>query len=278
MLGKFGIIRKLISKAEFEEALNELEGLASLTGKENLINGVVHLSSSYYYLKGEHRKGIREIDAGLNKFIDGLLDILKSIEKDESFKDASKEIEFNLAKRMSDSKQIDLLCYSCVGVFDDYNYHIKSAVMNGANVRVLFIKPESDAYKLMLAHTKWASMEGDIIKIQKRIHLLEGSLKEAGLAVKGRFEYRFINWIPSINIFLFDRDFDTGVVSVKINPVFYATPMKERLPSEVYYRQINSTEFDYYHIQYEHLWLFHDSTKEGFKDSLEYLGKDIFHK
>ncbi|MEZ4828984.1 MAG: hypothetical protein R3C61_22260 [Bacteroidia bacterium] len=77
---------------------------------------------------------------------------------------------------------------------------------------------------------------------------------------------------------MFNRDYNHGFVSIKVNPVFYTSPMTERLKPEMFSKQKDSNEFNYYHLQYEHLWKHHDSTVDGFKDGLEYIGKRILNK
>lgn len=276
-------IRKLIKNARYEEAIEKLESLAIAHNDTRVIDELTMLSSTYNFLKREDRLGKRDIGLERNKFIGGLIDILNSVEffvkgnreTSKTIQKPAKKLDFNLDSRMKSSKQIDLLCYSCKGVFEIYNFHLKKAIINGASVRIMHVKPNSTAYELMIEHTKVESMKGDIKMVLDRVKWLEESLSNSKEEIKGKYEVRYTTWIPSTNIFIFDRSLSSGVASIKINPVFYTTPMKERLSPQVFYKESNPIEFEYHCIQFEHLWKFHDSTVDGFKDSLEYFGDEL---
>lgn len=287
MFDRINNLRRLIQRAKIEEAIDALDELANILGNRRIIDEITLQASSYYQFKFENRQGKSENNWERNKVISALIEITNSLEEELNLKNKD-EIEitrekksvdqFDLDEKMLISKQIDILCYSCKGIFEGYNYHIEQAIKKGANVRIMHVKPNSQAYELMLAHTKVESIKSDINTIQDRIKWLGESLSESKKEVLGSYEVRYITWIPSTNILIFDRDLENGVVSVKHNPVFYTTPMKQRISSEIIFKRENLEKYTYYLIQYEHLWMFNDADEEGFKERIKYYGEEILKK
>ena len=282
-------IRRLIKTAKFEEAIEEMERAVNFLNKSTFIDELTLIASSYYYLKGEIRLGKREADTERTKIISGLIDILNLVE--EEFYDQKENVNtshdtrginllnsFDLGERILAAKEIDILCYSCRGLFDKYNYHLKNSIKNGGSVRMLNVKPGSNAFNLMLDHTKVGSMKDDVSIIANRVRWLHEILDRTEGKTKGQFQLRHINWIPSTSIILIDKHLDSGTACIRYYPIYYATPMSEWLPKAVFHKYEHPQVFDYYHIQYEHLWSHNDSTTDGFKDKLDFMGSEIIKK
>ncbi|MEZ4828980.1 MAG: hypothetical protein R3C61_22240 [Bacteroidia bacterium] len=178
----FKKVRELIKDAKYKSALSSLEQLATKMNEEQLLDEIVLLTSNFNTIQREERLAIREVDKDKNRLISGMLQILSRLNDKKLSEINNDEVidksRFSLKEQILNSRQFDILGYSCIGVFDNYIHQIREAIIFGADVRVIYIKPESKAYKLMLEHTKVASMKGDIIKIQKRINLLREYLEK----------------------------------------------------------------------------------------------------
>jgi|GEM_PF-4429266 len=266
-----------------EEALSFLEELANEVDDDQFVKEAVLIYSSYNHYKNNYNKGLKNSEEELsiiNHKILSVLDNIKSLHLDKKTtiietKNQNIEINFSVKERIQNSKTVDILSYSCKGILDYYSHHLTESILNGAKIRLMFVKEESSAFKLMMCNTRVESVKSDIEKTRKRIDLIRTSLKKYNAELLNNFLVKEITWIPSTNLFLFDINETRGAVSIKVNPIFYSTPMTERLEPRVINKKYQPSLFEYYRVQYEHLWKYNDCSIEGFKTKIEYEGRKI---
>ena len=275
-----------IKRGRTEEALRFLEELANEVNDDQFIKEAILIYSSYNHFKSNYNKGLKNSEEELsiiNHKILSVLDNIKNLHLDydtpiTEVKNQNPQIDFSIKERILNSKTVDIISYSCKGILDDYSHHLTESILNGAKVRLIFVKEESIAFKLMMCNTRVESVKNDIQKTKKRIELIRNSLKKYDAELLGNFLIKEITWIPSTNLFLFDNSETRAVVSIKVNPIFYSTPMTERLEPRVIYKKDEPKVFEYYRIQYEHLWKYNDCSIEDFKKQIEYEGRKILEK
>lgn len=277
-------IQSSIKQGRTEQALDILEELIEQLGDDQLKKEAILIYSSFSYQKINYNKGII-ISEELNVINDKILTLLDKIVKlygrDEVVTELAldekgpSQRDFSLKDRILSARTVDILSYSCKGILDEYSHHITEMILNGGRVRLIFINKDSPAFRLMMRNTRVESVNNDIDKTLMRIGLIQSSIKRYNEALVDNLMVKQIAWIPSTNLFLFDAEDTRGVISTKVNPIFYSTPMTERLEPQVLYKKDDPRVFEYYRIQYEHLWRFNDCQIPDFKAQIEYMGKKI---
>jgi hypothetical protein len=161
---------------------------------------------------------------------------------------------FDFKSLLKDAKQLDILGYSCVNLIENHRGEITTAVINGTQIRILLVKPNSEAASLMSYHSKAKAYEPDMLKTQNRFKMTEDELANSPKKPKGSFKVKYTTWIPSCSLTIFNRKFDNGILKVKVYPIVYSTSTAEIAVHQVIKKQENKVWFDYFVNQYERLW------------------------
>jgi hypothetical protein len=167
----------------------------------------------------------------------------------------SREV-FELKKLVDEAKSIDLLGYTQLGMLRDFKSSLIRALTNGARIRILIINPEGSAAKLM-RHALPDASKIDlstqlalnyIAEIRETLGMTKGQLK-------GSFEIKLIDWIPSCNMIIVNDHYETGIMSVRLNTISLnpKLPFQEKLYL-ILTRSENDQEFTYFLSQFEDLW------------------------
>jgi hypothetical protein len=135
-----------------------------------------------------------------------------------------------------------------------YLYDLANAVVRGAHIRILIVKPYSPAAELMIKHTFTRPLEQDIPLTQNRINLIKQEIDKSLKKKKGNFEVRYTTWIPSCGLTIANRDSSNGILRVQIYPICHATLHSSLIPHQIISKQDDQIWFDYFVQQYNRLW------------------------
>lgn len=154
------------------------------------------------------------------------------------------------------SKTIDIVGYSSKSIVEDCRIEIVNSVLAGSEVRLVVVEPNSQASQLIMANSKLKLFEADIINTKTRSEAIIKEIEEKSKNLKhgGKFEIRFMNWVPSYTIFLSDRNEETGSLKLTVNHLTYFTQYKEPAFRNLIYKSKDPTGFLYICDQFEKIW------------------------
>ncbi|MCB9299926.1 MAG: hypothetical protein H6566_04700 [Lewinellaceae bacterium] len=167
--------------------------------------------------------------------------------------------EFNFNVKLEGVKQLDIIAYSGVYLFQNFQDKFAEAVSNGARLRIMLIDPDSQASELLASNQYFAENPGDTRKSIERIRQIwkDATKKLENFKTKrkrgGSIELRLINWIPSLSLIIVDRDSKNAELKVKVNSLYVDTPPFST-PNKIINKQFSPVWFDYFVTQYEKVW------------------------
>lgn len=168
--------------------------------------------------------------------------------------------DFDFSEKLERVKQIDIIAYSGVYLFQNFQEKFTKAVSNGATVRIMLINPDSEASKLLASNQYFEENPVDTKRSIERIKQIwqkavDNSVKKAKARGNkaGSIELRLINWVPSISLIILDRDSEDAELKIKINSLYVDTP-PNNTPNKIIRKQISPVWFDYFVVQYEKVW------------------------
>ncbi len=173
--------------------------------------------------------------------------LLRQIERKQSILASSAEARqrFPVKELLASARQADILGYSLKGFLDEYRNLLTERVQEGTKVRVLVIKPSSQAHAVIQENSRLFTFDAEIELSLGYVRQIKELLSKQGGQVKGTFELKLTSWIPSCALVIIDPTLETGIVKVAINSPYYKTHPKDRLYL-VLEKQEQPLWFDYY--------------------------------
>jgi len=164
---------------------------------------------------------------------------------------------FALEDRIQSAKQVDLLGYSLYRLLTEYSrrHFIESINHKGAKIRVLLINPEGMAANLISAHGAGDRYFEQCDLSFKMLTFLQKSIVPNGKG--GSLDIKLINFIPSCDMIILDRDDDKkGIMKVCINEPYGWMPESKRLARRhlIFKKSNNLEDFETWLEQFELYW------------------------
>lgn len=175
----------------------------------------------------------------------------------ESYKRNDVKNVYEYKNLISQSKTIDIVGYTCKTIVDDCRTEIVKSVLNGCHVRIVIIEPNSSASQLVMENSMLKLIEKDIESAIIRVGAIISGIENNSSNQQnetGKFEIRFMNWIPSFSLFMADRDFNSGSLKITIHHMSYFTPDKDPAIRKLIFKSIEKDAFNYFYDQFERIW------------------------
>lgn len=167
--------------------------------------------------------------------------------------DSNKSSEiFAFEKRLNSAKQIDLLGYSLYKILSLYakSYFIE-AINNRTKIRIILVDPKSKAAQILSAQKT-----GTRYRKQRELSftILTFLQKKIISNAKGSLDVRLINFIPSCDMIILDRDNDEqGMINVIIKAPYGSPPRLDRRRF-IFRKREDSDDFEAWLEQFESCW------------------------
>lgn len=180
----------------------------------------------------------------------GILDRRVSVlnDREESRK------KFHLAEILQTAQEIDIVGWNLASVLEEIYDPIIKRVLAGARVRIMITDPTSMARDLISQNTVIHDFDGLCQRAIKYVKIIEEQLEKSPRKVKGSFEFRVLNWIPSCHVFIVNSDHISGVAKVEVYSLHYRIPAREGGLSIVINRSDQPQWFDYFVNQFDKTW------------------------
>jgi len=199
------------------------------------------------------------IRRGISSYADMKEDIILAVSKKiiggKVFQ-SQNDVYFDLKKLLLNAKDVLILGYSCKNLIISHRAEISQAILNGANVKIITIKPKSTASTLMMEHQRFGDIEPDLIDMRRRFFGIQEEIEQSQSKKKGKgnIEIKTINWIPSCSLILINSEKLDGVLKLKVYAPFVDTHLS-KIQTHTVIRRIDEKElFDYFVKQFELLW------------------------
>lgn len=175
----------------------------------------------------------------------------------ESYKRNEVKNVYEYKNLIGQSKTIDIAGYTCKTIVDDCRTEIVRSVLNGSHVRIVIIEPNSHASQLIMENSRLKLIEKDIESAITRVGAIISDIENKKGSQQneiGKFEIRFMNWVPSYSLFMADRELDSGSLKLTIHHMSYYTPDKDPAIRKLIFKSIEKDAFDYLEDQFERIW------------------------
>ena len=184
-----------------------------------------------------------------------LISELKKISKNGSSFISFEQLrkQYKLHEIFESAERIDFLGYSCVELLRGNREKIFRAVVRGAKIRFLILRPGCKAVDVMHAHQKVKQIQKDIEMASDILNEIEGRISQSN-EVKGLFEKRFTDWIPSCTLIIANPERIDGKISLRINPPNPSTPKEKWITFQVVTKKYDLETFDYFVSEFDALW------------------------
>jgi uncharacterized membrane protein len=233
----------------------------------NLIASLIIVIFIYIFLKS---KGIDSDEQYRDRLVNIIIDRIKTeispqnidslVEKIASYKNEkfirleySKE-KFRFSEKLKVANSIWINGYSCAPLFREFKSEIERSLLNGTNIRLIITEPHSVAARMMEERDVHAErVVADINYVKSEIAVIRDALTKSKNKKLGHFDVKFIDWLPSCSMILYNPEEEDGEVKIKVYPPFYSTnhfnPIEMIIDKKSYRDQ-----FDYFVAQYNRLW------------------------
>ena len=149
------------------------------------------------------------------------------------------------------ASQIDAIGYSLRTLIHSRQHQLAKAVINGASVRLIVIDPKGKAIQVMEGIKPTTGVAEDIrrsLGIAKK-----NILEESKQSVRGKFEIRVIDWIPSCSLLILDATAENGWMEIGVFPPNYKKTVGHKLYIH-FTRKKDKIHFDEYVGEFNDLW------------------------
>lgn len=168
---------------------------------------------------------------------------------------AESDALFNIKIEFGKAKKIDMLGYSFVGLIGDYYSDLVAALKRGCDVRVLIIKPNSNAESLIDHNMSIKEMQKDLQRVIDRLNAIKKELSAIEKGDKyGNFEVKFMDWVPGSALLITDGNSNIGKMKIKFYAINVETDHSDILTHMVLSAQYNPDMFNYFASQFNSLW------------------------
>jgi hypothetical protein len=232
-----------------------------------LIGALLVVISVYIFLKS---RGIDPNEQFREELVGTFLNRMKTeispknmdslVQKIASYKGArflhlehSKEL-FQFSEKLKTARSIWINGYSCAELLREFKSEIERALIHGTDFKIIITDPNSTAAKMMEErHSHPESVVTDINYVVSQINAIKSAVSKAKHKKAGHIDVKFIDWIPSCSMILYNPDEEDGEVKIKVYPPFYST--KHYNPIEMIIERKNyEDQFAYFYEQYNRLW------------------------
>lgn len=193
------------------------------------------------------RKGMSETEELIEQISQNLRNHFPS--KGGFISPAELKAVFDLKKEIGNAQEIDLIGYSLVALISSYQQDIIQALKRGGKYRIIIIKPNSAASKLIDQNMTIKEMELDLVRVIQRLEQIQKEVASFPTKKAGKIEVKFMDWIPSCAIVRAD-----DLMSIK----FYALDVKTDHPKIItnmfLSSRVNPDMFEYFVQQFNLLW------------------------
>jgi hypothetical protein len=168
----------------------------------------------------------------------------------------SKEAQKKLTDEnlLQSAEELDVLGYTLVGFLGSFRGAVIERVKQGAQVRVLIVDPKSIAGEVIRQNSMAYPYEHYVVAALDHIRYIRDKLSESEKRIKGSFELRVINWIPSCALIIVDRSKQSGMIDVAVNTPYYRTLPSEGRLHYILEREQEPRWFLFYSQQFDRLW------------------------
>lgn len=147
--------------------------------------------------------------------------------------------------------QIDVLGYSLRNFIHNNQQTLVEAVLNGASIRLIVIDPDGNAIKLVEGIKPKTGLADDV---RRSLQISGNILEDSKASIRGKFEIRVIDWIPSCSLTILNPMNEDGWLEVGIFP-----PNYKRVAEKKAYIQFSKKEnenwFTEYLNEFNDLWI-----------------------
>lgn len=161
--------------------------------------------------------------------------------------------KFQLSNALQTAQELDVIGYNLTGLLQEFYEPIIKRVQAGAHIRVLLIDPTSMARDLINHNTAIFDFDGNSQRSLNYLKIIQARLKNSE-TMKGSFEFRVLNWIPSCSVVIVNRNLPSGIAKVDIYSLHYRIPVRDGGLNLILNRVEHPQWFDYYVNQFETTW------------------------
>jgi len=169
--------------------------------------------------------------------------------KSDLFSDQEMYERFSMKEMMEQAETLDLLGHTFHRLLRSHQDSFIQLLNRGGKIRIIFIYPESvttSADRIFRSRSMIRrNLKASLNIIQK---ILGSQQQNSG----GSLEIRFINWIPSCTLVVFDQDKPSGMIQVTVHPIHEESSLG-RLHFLTSSRLLRRW-FEYYRSEFERSW------------------------
>ena len=159
---------------------------------------------------------------------------------------------FNLHEKLPDAQSLCFLALAGYNFLSEFRPKITEAVRKGCSIRIMIVNPWSKASEIIMDHQGQRELEADLKRTKARIEQINQELSSG--KVKGKFEVRYTNWIPSCSLVILNEKQLDGLMRLKIYPLDIDLPLTQLKTHTIFSRRINPSLFESFLCQFNTLW------------------------
>jgi hypothetical protein len=242
-------------KEFFQELVKQKSSLLILAGMLLLLLGItngIQMGTTSITIEPTYR--IVSIIIGLFLVLTGIVFIWK----DSSYAKPQNNISNNYSGQaatipmlLEKASQIDAIGYSLRTLIHSRQHDIAKAIINGASVRLIVIDPDGKSIQVMEGIKPTTGVAEDI---RRSLNIAKKNiLEESKQSIRGKFEIRVIDWIPSCSLLVLDATTENGWMEIGIFPPNYKKAVGHKLYIHLMKKK-DKIHFDEYAVEFNELW------------------------
>jgi len=153
---------------------------------------------------------------------------------------------------LSEAKEVKVLGNTLIGFLESYRELILQRVKVGLKIRLILVDPRCYTVEKSSKRWKYSTLKADAQRGLLLAENIQNQLNELG-AIKGSYEVRRTNWLPTYTMLLYDSRSKDGRGSIIINNLNYATPVNSS-PNLVVSKSVNANWLKFFDQEFELLW------------------------
>jgi hypothetical protein len=146
--------------------------------------------------------------------------------------------------------QIDVLGYSLRNFIHNNQQTLVQSILNGASIRLIVIDPDGEAIKLIEGIKPSTGLADDV---RRSLQISNNIIEDSKESVRGKFDIRVIDWIPSCSLTILDASSDNGWIEVGIFPPNYKRVAEKKAYIQ-FAKKENESWFVEYTSEFNDLW------------------------
>jgi len=138
--------------------------------------------------------------------------------------------------------QIDVMGYSLRNFIHNNQQTLIQAVMNGASIRLIVIDPNGKSIEVIEKIKPRTGLADDV---RRSLQISKNIIDESKETIRGKYEIRIIDWIPSCSLTIFNASSEDGWMEVGIFP-----PNYKKIAEKKAYIQFSKKENENWFVEY----------------------------